>query len=177
MNNIFNSAFAYLIGDEGQTFVNDPEDAGGPTKFGITLRDLNQFLGKECTADDVASMNKETAAQIYEKFYWVPFGLDQLTNGVNASALFDVCVLYGGETGIKMAQEALNNCGQQLDTDGKDGVNTQAALNAALPSQFIPAFVDKILARIEYIIEKAPYNKKFKEGWVRRAERLLTLVA
>lgn len=175
MSPIFAFALSYLFVDEGG-YTNDPDDSGGPTKWGITLKDLEKYIGQSATAEDVKSMSQELASEIYEKLYWLPLALDKLTNEVIATAVFDTCVLYGGVTGIIMAQKALNEFGQKLDTDGVNGEKTQMSLNAARPEQFIPAFKDQILARIEHIIEEAPKDKKFRDGWTKRADRLLTLL-
>lgn len=175
MNPIFAFALQYLFVDEGG-FSNDPDDSGGATKYGVTQRDLEKFLGHTVTVDDVKNMSKDLAAQVYEKFYWNPQKLFNLTNQAIATSVLDTCVLYGETTGMIMAQKALNEFGQKLDTDGVNGDHTTAALNSIQPAQFIPAFKDQILSRIERIIEEAPKDKKFRDDWTKRANRLLTLV-
>lgn len=175
MNPIFAFALSYLFIDEGG-YTNDPDDSGGPTKWGITLKDLETFLGQSATAADVESMTKDLAGEIYSKLYWLPMNLENLTNEAIATAVLDTCVLFGMGTGMIMAQKALNEFGQKLDVDGINGSKTQASLNSAQPSQFIPAFKDQILARIEAIVEEVPKDEKFRAGWTNRANRLLTLV-
>lgn len=172
----FDFAFQYLIGDEGTEYTNDPDDSGGPTHYGITQKDYEAFLGHKITPEQVKQMTIDVAKRIYEILYWEPNHLDMVDNQNVATAVFDTIVLYGAETGTIMAQKALNEFGQKLDVDGKNGPKTQASLTAAQPKQFIPALKDQILQRIEHIIEEAPKDKKFRDGWTNRANRLLTLV-
>lgn len=176
MTNFFKPAFLYLLEDEGSRFTEDPDDSGGATKFGVTQKDLEQFLQRSCDAEDVREMNQDTAAAIYEKFYWNTFGCDRISDEAIATAVLNTCVLYGGHTGMKMAQRALNNCGQNLVPDGHHGPKTEEAFNSVLASNFIPAFVAQILTRIDFVVEQYPKNQKFMQGWQNRANRLLTLL-
>ena len=53
-------------------YVNDPNDPGGVTKFGVTLRDnapLLEKLGIK-TAEDMKSLTREQAMRVYRENYW-----------------------------------------------------------------------------------------------------------
>lgn len=58
-----------IIAVEGRIFTNDPNDPGGPTKFGITLKALSSYRGHPCTADDVRNLQESEARDIYYQFY------------------------------------------------------------------------------------------------------------
>src|SRR5437763_1209852 len=51
-------------------YVNHPSDPGGPTNFGITLRDYRKFVKSNATAADVRAMKVEEAKAIYRGKYW-----------------------------------------------------------------------------------------------------------
>lgn len=61
----FNKAFDRVIQHEGG-YVNDPRDAGGETKFGITIHTAraNGYTGSMFT------MTRDDAKQIYLKAFW-----------------------------------------------------------------------------------------------------------
>ena len=44
---------ATIIEREGG-FVDNPSDKGGATKYGVTLNTLSEYMGKECTVDDLS---------------------------------------------------------------------------------------------------------------------------
>ena len=45
-------------------YVNDPDDPGGETKYGISKRAHPDV--------DIASLTPESAAEIYKDYYWLP---------------------------------------------------------------------------------------------------------
>lgn len=62
-----------IIRREGSKFTNDPDDRGGPTKYGITLATLQQVRGASMTAHDVQELTEAEARDIYEQLYVRPF--------------------------------------------------------------------------------------------------------
>lgn len=172
----FELAFFFLLGDEGLNYVNDPDDSGGPTKFGVTKGALETYLGHSVSNDEVKYMTQTTAQFIYQTGYWNPLKLYDVKDASIAAAVLDTGVLYGIGTAALMAQKALINLGQSLDADSVVGEKTLTALNSVTAQQFIPELKDQILARIEAITEAVPKDRKFRDGWLNRAARLLTLV-
>jgi len=63
----FDAAFALVVDAEGN-YVNDPDDPGGATKFGISQRSY--------PALDIASLTLEDAKAIYQRDFWNRLGLD-----------------------------------------------------------------------------------------------------
>lgn len=176
MNN-FDLAFNYLISfDEGQKYTNDPDDAGGPTKYGITLRIYQQFYDKNATADDVQNMSADQARAIYLSLWWNALDCPKMSTPSIAIAIFDTAVLYGIRTAALIAQKALSSIGGfDLKFDGVIGDKSVNFLNMVKGDEFLEMYRGLVLNRIDEVIEKFPRNQKYRDGWTKRADRLLTL--
>lgn len=114
----FDQAFERLIGHEGG-LVDDPNDPGGLTKYGISQRAYPNVDIKALTLDD--------AKAIYRRDYWVTINADQLPAGIRFD-LFDVAVNSGVRQAVKLLQRALG-----IADDGSFGPRTLAAVQSADP--------------------------------------------
>lgn len=95
---MFDTFFDRLIGHEGG-YVNDPNDPGGETKWGISKRSYPNL--------DIKNLTREQAKEIYRTNFWNRVNADILPDGV-AFQLFDFAVNSGIETSIRYFQRALN---------------------------------------------------------------------
>lgn len=172
----FLRALEYVFTNEGG-YVNDPADPGRATNYGITQSTLAAWLGRPVSADDVRRLSREHAAGIYNLRYWLPLGCNQLTQFSVACAIFDAGVLFGIGPSTVAAQRGLKEQFPEIAVDGHVGPRTVAALNAVDPRQFLPAFHRQLLARIDLVIGARPESERFRHGWVKRVDRLLTLSA
>jgi len=77
---------ARVYADEGG-YTNDPQDPGGPTIYGITIFDGRKYWKPNATAEDMRTMPKSVAADIYRKHYAVPMRYDDLPAGFDYSVL------------------------------------------------------------------------------------------
>lgn len=68
-------------------YVNDPDDPGGETKFGISKRSYPHV--------EIASLTPEAAAEIYKKDFWDKLHLDSYTFKPFRWKLFDIAVNMG----------------------------------------------------------------------------------
>jgi lysozyme family protein len=68
MNN-FDRAFEIVVGIEAG-YVNDPEDPGGETKFGISKRAYPH--------EDIKNMTLERSKELFQKDYWIRCHCDAL---------------------------------------------------------------------------------------------------
>ncbi len=171
---VFDKAMEYVLANEGG-YGWDPDDAGGPTNFGITQHDLSAWREKPVSPDDVKYMTVDEAKHIYFFRYWTPLGCSEVKPVAIAACIMDTGVLYGVHKSGVFTQTALNGLGSNLKVDGQIGPNTIIELNRVDVKAFIEAFVDLILKRIDDIIESRPRNAKFRGGWTTRAKRLLSL--
>jgi lysozyme family protein len=81
----FYNALRFTIPHEGG-YVNDPDDAGGETKWGISKR-YNPDI-------DIKELTPEQAAEIYYEKYWTPAGCSELEHPLYI-LMFDTAVLFG----------------------------------------------------------------------------------
>ena len=173
----FQAAFDYLLGDEGRKYTNDPDDSGGPTKFGITKATFEAYWQREAADTEIENMTEQTAMVIYYHMFWNPLHLSDVTNVPAAIAIFDCAALYSPKVSVVSAQRALRFLGKTLKVDGFVGGETADLLNDTSPLLFMTAYRLQILERINAIIEAHPKDQKYRNGWTNRANKLLTLVS
>ncbi len=171
----FDSAFKYTVGNEG-SYSNDKYDSGGPTKFGITQHDLSRWIHRPASVQEVKDMTLETARDIYKAWYWDTLSLDQVSSTAVAMCMFDIGVVRGIGVPPKYAQQICNNHGAALAVDGHIGPKTLLAINHTDTKQFVTEFAAKTRAGFYAIVASRPSQVVFIKGWIRRANRLLTLV-
>jgi len=154
MSSASDQAIQAVLEREGG-LVNDPDDRGGLTKYGISQR-THQDL-------DIANLTKDQAASIYKAEYWDALNLDQVHDVNLASAIFDTSVNMGTSTAARLIQTLVG-----VDVDGKIGQYSLAAINAIPGHYLLPLY---LLERIEAYIEICyhdPSQKKFLTGWISR---------
>jgi lysozyme family protein len=81
----FDAAFGMIVGVEGG-YVNDPQDPGGETKYGISKRRYPN--------EDIANLTLERAKFLYQRDYWAANGCDKLP-WTEAFLVFDSAVNGG----------------------------------------------------------------------------------
>ena len=95
-----------LLKDEGG-YSNNPNDAGGPTNFGITIADYRMYINPKGTATDVKNMSVEQAKLIYKSKYWNKVDGDNLPSGVDY-AIFDYAVHSGVSRALRINKKFEN---------------------------------------------------------------------
>jgi len=174
-----------IVAREGG-FVNDPDDPGGATNFGVTIHTM-RALGLDLDGDgdvsvaDVRRMTRARAVDIFIEHYYRRPGIDALPEALRAS-VFDMQV-NAGANAVRILQRLLREMGQELDVDGVIGPKTVAAAQAAAraaPDHIVDAYG---IARRNYYLRLAdarPASRKFartrsgdKGGWIRRAEEFI----
>jgi lysozyme family protein len=148
-------------------FVNDPDDSGGPTKFGITLRILAAWRGVDVTADDVAALTHDDAEAIYRKKFVEDPGFLPLPDPLRA-AVVDLGVQTGPVTATKILQKALG-----VQADGVIGPCTLAAVTHADVRRILVRFTKLRVLYLLRIMDAQPRKLKFRDGWLNRAWEFL----
>ncbi len=175
MNDILDEALAYLFEDEGTSYTDDPNDSGGPTKYGVTQKSYISFLGRWVSPDEIEALTPVQAKIFYQQRYWRPLGCDRMLQACVAIAIFDCGVLYGVGTAAMLSQKALSLSGGQLKFDGILGDKSLALLNVVKPEEFLRNIRAFLLQRIDSVIKLDSKNEAYRKGWTNRADRLLTL--
>ena len=137
-------------------YVNDPNDLGGETNFGIAKR----FYPDE----DIKNLTKEKAKDIYRRDYWDKNKVDDMPEQLR-HIYFDMCVNQGRGRAVKILQKAANAKGKNLKVDGGLGPKTIGAMEGVE--------LDRVRAyRVKYyadLVTRKPDLEKFYFGWFRRA--------
>ena len=110
----FDRAFGLVVGVEGG-YVNDPNDPGGETIYGITKRDHPEVW---ITGHPTLAVAKE----IYQHSYWAPAHCGDLDWPLSM-LVFDSAVNQGVGTAVKLLQKTLGTV-----QDGILGQNTLRAI-------------------------------------------------
>jgi len=165
-----------IIGDmieiEGG-FVDNPNDLGGPTKYGITEATARRH-GYNGPMKDLPMM---TAKMILWKEYWIDSGCSRVNevSSIIAEELFDIRVNQGGFH-ILWLQEILNAfTGSKLKVDGILGELTMGVLRAFLlirrhqDGDQVLAKAPNVYQGMRYfnIVAANPSQREFIYGWIR----------
>jgi len=169
----FDKAFEYTMPFEGwDAYTNDPDDKGGATKYGITVRTLKAIRfdvdgDGDVTENDVKSLTYSQAKDILKRKYWDVIQADSIESERIAIKLFDCAVNMGPARATRIAQEALNDLRYGLVVDGLMGPKTLSSLNGTDEDVFFLFLV----SRLEQFYVGLN-QRKFLKGWLRRARTL-----
>lgn len=161
---VFQRGLTFVLRWEGG-YVNDPADAGGETKYGISKRAFPQI--------DIANLTKEQAAEIYQSIYWdrVGFGLNTLAEDYDrprfAICVFDTAVNMGVGRAQKLAQKAANAI-----PDGKWGPLTRKAFMERSDALLVEMLLFYRRQAYRDIVASKPSQEKFLKGWLNRVKSL-----
>lgn len=175
-----------IVAREGG-YVNDPDDPGGATNFGVTLGTM-QRLGLDITGDgrvteaDVRRLSRAQAVQIFTTHYFLRPRIAELPPALHAT-VFDMYV-NAGANAVKILQRLLVAMRIPVAIDGIIGPQTIAATaraQAAAPDHLADAYG---IARRNYyfaLADRRPASRKYarrrdggKGGWIRRAEEFIS---
>ena len=148
-------SFKKVIGHEGG-YVNDENDAGGETNWGISKR-AYPYL-------DIANITLEDARKIYFDDYWKKNKVQRLPKRLRYY-YFDMCVNMGGSRACKILQQTANAKGSKLDVDGRIGTKTIGA-SKMVSLERVQAY--RVLYYAKIVISK-PTQEKYWYGWFKRS--------
>ena len=175
-----------IVAREGG-FVNDPNDPGGATNFGVTIQTMRRLgldldRDGDVDVDDVPLMTADRATEIFIEHYYRTPRIDQLPEPLQAS-VFDMQV-NSGINAVKILQRLLRDMGLEIAVDGLIGPQTVAAARAALdqaPDHLVDAY--GIARRNFYyaLADRRPASRRYatrrdggKGGWILRAEEFIS---
>ena len=145
----FDEAFTRLVGHEGG-YVDDPHDAGGETKFGVSKRTYPNV--------DIKALTLEQAKGLYKRDYWDRAQCDQLPPAI-AFQVFDTAVNSGIEQAIRFLQRAVG-----MADDGLVGPLTIGAVKRMDTEAVIARFNGQ---RLMFMTKLSSWDF-FGRGWARR---------
>ena len=138
-------------------YVNDPKDAGGETKYGISKRAYPD--------EDIKELTIERAKELYKRDYWDRYRTADLPDRLR-HIYVDMCINMGGRRAIKILQEACNSKNaNKIDVDGGIGPATIKAASNVEPFR-LRAY--RVMFYAELVMKK-PEQERFWVGWFRRS--------
>lgn len=178
MNDHFDKALAFVLKNEGG-YVNDTNDPGGETKFGISKRFFSSLKEEPLSKKAIKDLTEEDASYIYKRYFWEINKLNFIENKLLAIKLFDFIVNNGSFTSIKILQKTYNILlhPNRIDEDGILGSKTLDNINSLIGTQFLEEFIKEMIKHYEWLIKIYPNNIKFLRGWIERAKRMPDLEA
>ena len=158
----FRHAVEFVLKHEGG-YVNDPQDPGGETKYGISKRSYPQR--------DIRNLTREQAIEIYRQDWWDRYGYDRIRSLDVAAKVFDLAVNMGAPAAHRCLQRALHACGQRhVAVDGILGPQTIGAANDVKPrAALLAALRAEAAAYYRGLVERRPELKRYENGWLNRA--------
>lgn len=175
-----------IVAREGG-YVNDPDDPGGATNFGVTIHTMRR-LGLDLdgdgrvTAEDVRRLPRSRAVDIFVEHYFVRPRIGELPGPLHAT-VFDMYV-NAGANAVRILQRLFGQMRFQCAVDGVIGPQTIRVAHeamAAAPEHLVDAYG---IARRNYyydLADRRPASRKFarrrdggKGGWITRAEAFIT---
>jgi len=168
----FNEAIEVILANEGG-YVNDPNDKGGETKFGISKASYPHL--------DIKNLTKEEAIKIYKSDFWDDAPYRNITSEPIAIKMFDLAVNIGAHYAMVVLQRALRTLHKKV-TDEKldndliiDLVNAastpEEALLCAIKSEAAAYYrlIDRSTPK--YLTASGKGSTSFLKGWLNRAYR------
>lgn len=175
-----------IVAREGG-FVNDPDDPGGATNYGVTIGTMRR-LGLDLTGDgqvtaaDVKALSRAQATDIFIEHYWRRPRICDLPAPLHAT-VFDMYV-NAGSNAVRILQRLVRDMRIEVTVDGVIGPQTIAVVDRALeaaPDTLVDAYG---IARRNYyyaLADRRPASRKYarrrdggKGGWILRAEEFLS---
>lgn len=151
-------------------YVNDPDDTGGETKFGVA-KNANPEL-------NIAKLTWDAAKRVYYKKYWLAGDCADIASFAPKLAMlhFDGCVNHGNGRAARMLQEAVG-----ATIDGDIGPKSLEAIKRACAATGGELAVCEKVAQIRTsfynaIVAAKPTQKKFLNGWMNRIREVLVMV-
>lgn len=151
-----------LIGSQAQRravgYVNDPDDMGGETKFGVA-KNANPDL-------NIRALTWDSAKAVYFLRYWLAGKCDKMPGRV-AVLHFDVCTNNGVGKAAVFLQRALG-----VIPDGAIGPATLGKLAISDPIAINNRICDLREQFYRDIVANKPVQVKYLTGWLRRSNEM-----
>lgn len=138
--------------------VDDPDDLGGRTAYGITQRTYNQYF-----TGDVWNITEDQIKYIYKTGYWDKIKGDEIKSQSVAELLMDFSVNSGISTAVRKIQMLVGEV-----PDGKLGPLTLRAINKKNPQILFNELHDVRAAFYKLLVQNRPVNAKYLRGWLNR---------
>ena len=159
MSSIFDKAMDLVFKYEGG-YVNDPDDPGGETKYGISKRQYPDL--------DIKNLTKEQAKEIYMADYWNKIKGNELPPKV-AVFLLQCAVNMGTKRAVKILQSSAKSFLEDKPyVDGIIGPQTISCVHMVDENMLVPEIAARQALRYVTLCKKNSTLYKYMLGWLRR---------
>lgn len=174
----------YIMDFEGG-LTDHPNDIGGITKYGVSLRfakdtgDLELFdkdHDNDIDRNDIKLLSKEDAANAFKKYFWDKLKLDDISSEKKAFVVYDTAVNSGIGNAVPLMQRTLVKLGYHIDVDGKFGPKTFSAFQDADEDIFCEEFLELRTNFYYKIVERKPSQRVFIRGWLNRIKEIKNIL-
>lgn len=167
----FPAALSFVLRWEGG-LVDDPDDPGGRTNCGVTQKVYEAWRGAAgLTARDVAQIDAQEVAAIYQSSYWLRARCDALRPRTDL-VHFDTSCNMGVNRAVRMLQAAAG-----CDVDGVFGALTEGAIGKCEPHALSERYCGAREAYYRRLVTMRPKLAKYLRGWLNRLNALRREVA
>jgi lysozyme family protein len=185
--NSFDVAINYVLANECDSedmdkVSSNPNDLGGTTKYGISLRFMRSlsaeklktygvFVHGEAVEQDIIDLSLESAKAIYQGEFWDHAPFFKINTQASVNYIFDCAVNLGISPAIKIAQRA---CWSVMHTHGllaDDGILGNETLDQINQSgtYLVIAMRSERASYYRMIVEHNASQIDFLPGWLNRA--------
>lgn len=137
-------------------YVNDPDDPGGETKWGISKRSYPHL--------NIKTLSRQQAQRIYQRDYFEKPGYDRLPP-LLADQMMDMAINLGSLRAGKLLQIVLG-----VTVDGIVGKETRKAIEGWDIEKLNNRLVEARKRFYREIVKNRPSSGKYLKGWLKRAE-------
>ena len=126
------------------------------TNYGITPVTFKNYFGYVPTREDMETISKPEAEQLYYNLFWLPYGFNQIQNKYLANVIFDTFVLFSYFS-FSQIVPMINN---SIDYNTINSANANVLIN------------DIIARRIDmhnYNVNAGYVSGDYLKGWINRA--------
>jgi len=167
-------------------YVNDPDDPGGATKYGVTIGTMRRLNidkngDRRVSVADVKALTPGDAAEIYERFYFERPRIDELPGPLQAT-VYDMQV-NAGANAVKILQRLLREFQEPVTVDGALGPQSIQAAHRVYDKAGVYLVDAYGIARRNYyfrLADRRRASRKYakarnggKGGWIKRAEEFM----
>jgi len=146
------------------TYAVHPNDKGGPTKGGITLRTLESWRRRRCTRAELRRLEKDEALLILHRLYVDANGINKLTDVLLQAQVIDDAVLSGPSLAVKDLQRTLDT----VSVDGIIGPQTLSAIAMNDVEMLGRRLAVTRTLRLARHVQTHPDQLVFLAGWLTR---------
>lgn len=149
-------------------FQKNPHDranwTGGQVGVGTLVGTNGGITALDMPGADIENLTVDQKVAYYIEHYWKPL-YSQIADQAIANKLFDMGVLFGVGTAVKMLQMAVD-----LNVDGVFGPNTLARVNASNDFLTLQDFKANLHTHAQSVATANPEEARFLPDWQRRID-------